>query len=289
MTAPYAVRALTFTFQLGTGNFGSSGSNQLVLTGLRATVHVKFAVAPTTGEAQMHIFGMTLSQMNQLSKAGLVYKTRNNAVAIQAGDSISGMTTVFNGIILEAYPDMAAMPETSFFVKANPASIIQMAPIAPNSFTGGTSAATALSQIAKGAGLTLENNGGVKTQLASPYFAGTAWDQMLSCARAADCFAYLDGINKVLAIWPKNGNRGGDSTTISPANGMIGYPSFSANQVIVRTLFNTAVQAGQPVQIQSQLQAANGTFTVYDVVHELSSQMPDGPWETIITTSPDNT
>ncbi len=70
---------------------------------------------------------------------------------------------------------------------------------------------------------------------------------------------------------------------------MIGYPQFEAVNVTVRTLFNTKVSPigpGRSVTIKSQLTAANGDFTVYDVIHDLMSEMPDGSWETIVSAFP---
>jgi len=227
--------------------------------------------------------------MNQMSRAGMVFEQRDkNYVLVQAGDDVSGMTTIFNGFIVEAYPDMKDMPNTSFFIHAVPANIIQLKPVEPTSFAGATDVDTALGAIAKKAGLTLENNG-VKAILASPYFPGTAWSQILSCVQAADCFAYLDGITKTLAVWPKNSSRSGGKTIVSPDTGMIGYPQFQLLNILVRTLFTTEIrptEVGRVVQVKSQLQAANGDFTVISVVHDLISEMPGGPWETTFLATP---
>ncbi len=294
-TEPYVVRILTFTFQLEAGKvFSGTGSDTVTLTGLRATAHVELANLPTPGLGIFRIWGMTLDDMNILSAAGRNYQAAaKNSVLVQAGDDVSGLTTIFQGKIVEAWPDFSGAPDTNFFVNATPSLLIQLKPVQPNTFTGGTSVATALQQITQSAGLTLENNG-VNTILASPYFPGSCWDQINAAVRAANCFAFLDGINDKLAIWPKDGSRaGGDPSVISPANGMIGYPMFQQNLVKVRTLFNPSVSLtsgapGNVIKIQSQLTAANGMFTVIDVTHDLASQLPDGPWETLITCNPKN-
>lgn len=288
MTAPYAIRRIVLTLQIGKGNTAiqlASGN-----PGLRIHAHVEFANMPTTGNAQIRIFGLTLDHMNQLSVAGLVFESRQgqNFVAIQAGDDVSGLATIFRGQIIEAYPDFARQPDVSFFIFATPSNEIQLKPIEPSTFQAGTSAGTALEQIVKKVGLTLENSG-VNVVLSSPYFPGTAWQQILSLIRAANCFAYVDGVNKKLAVWPKDGSRSGGKITISPENGMIGYPQFQALNLVVRTLFNTEVSPADPgknITVKSQLTAANGDFTVIGVTHELMSEMPDGPWETTIVATP---
>ncbi len=289
MTAPYAVRRIVLTLQIG-----KSGSGAIQLAsgnpGLRIHAHVEFANAPTTGNAQIRIYGLTLDHMNQLSVAGLVFESRQgqNFVAIQAGDDVSGLATIFRGQIIEAYPDFARQPDVSFFILATPSNEIQLKPVEASSFPEGTAAATALEQIVKKAGITLENSG-VNAILASPYFPGTVWQQILALTRAANCFAFFDGVNKTLAVWPKDGSRTGGKIVISPENGMIGYPQFQALNTVVRTLFNTEVSPtgpGKKITIKSQLTAANGDFTVTAVTHDLMSEMPDGPWETTILATP---
>ena len=288
----YARRRINVTFQLGIGSFGDSGFNKIKMgtgtIGLQIYAHIEFATAPTTGVLQLRIWGMSLDHMNQLSKAGLEYAARsNNGVMVEAGDDDTGMTVVWNGLMVEAYPDFRNQPDVSFYVMATPTPVIQLKPVPPTTFPGPVSAATALQQIVQKAGLTLENNG-VNTILASPYFPGSAWTQILSVIKAADVFGFVDGIKKLLAIWPKDGSRSGGEAIISAANGMINYPSFQANNVIVRTEFNPKMltDVGQLITIQSTLIAANGRFQVVAKNHELSSELPDGPWETILKATP---
>ncbi len=288
--APYAIRAITITITLGQGSFGSSGSSSITLTGLRVVANVHVAAAPNTGQAQVRIYGMTLNDMNAASRAGLVYKTRNNnTVKIEAGDSLTGMATLFTGTIIEAYPDMKEAPNTAFVIMASPTQVPQLKPVAPTTYPGQAPAATVFGALATKAGATLENNG-VNTVLQTPYFWGTAWQQIISAIRAVDCFGFYDGVKNVLAIWPKTGNRSGGPVIISPATGMIGYPEFEIVNVTVRTLYNptlfVGMGPGHQITIQSQLQAANGTFNIMAIQHNLTSQLPSGPWETVIMATP---
>lgn len=289
--SPYAVRAINLTIQLGTGSFGSSGENTVTLTGLRVIVQVEQAALPTTGMATVRVYGITLSMMNTLSRAGLVWQDRTNKISIQAGDNISGMATIFNGQIIEAYPDFSQMPNSAFVMICSPTTGIQLKPVVPSSYPGQTSASSIFQQLAKQAGLQFENNG-VNTMLASPYLPGTVFQQIQACARAANCFACVDSVANTLAIWPKTGNRSGSPATISPQTGMIGYPTFQQRQIIVRTLFDPSVtpsgSTGKQVTVQSQLASANGNWTITRIDYNLASQMPDGPWEMTITGSPAN-
>lgn len=291
--AAYAVRALDYTFQLGQGSFGASGQTTLTLpSGLRSQLHIEFATLPTTGTLHAHIYGVTLDHMNAISKAGLVWGSRRNLIQVRAGDTISGMTTIFAGIIQEAYPDMRAQPETPLYVFATPTSTLQLAPAKPVSFGGPTDASTALGAILAPADVALENND-VPGVLSAPYFPGDTWSQARSAVQALRCHAFYDGVANTLAIWPKNGARSGTPTVISPATGLIGYPSFQSNQVIFRVLFDPAIMPftgspGRLVNMQSGLTAADGTLKILSVDFDLAAQTIDGPWEMTVTAIPYN-
>ncbi len=280
-TAAYAPRAIEVTIGLTSGG----GGTNVKLTGLRVETQIAHANMPTTGLSVTRVYGLTLDHMNALSKAGQVYSAATNTILIEAGDQGTKLTPVFAGNILEAYPDFRAQPEVFFYIFATPTPIAQLKPVPPVSFNGPTQASTVLEKIAQSAGWKLENNN-VNAVLQSPYFAGFAWTQLLACVKAAGCFGYLDPLTKTVAVWPKLGSRNGANVEISPDTGMIGYPSFQAKIVTVRTLFDPRPKVGQPITIKSQLTAANGKFNVIDVTHDLACQTVDGPWETTVSGSP---
>lgn len=291
LQAPYAVRKIDLTFQLGTGNFGQTGQNQLTVTGLRVYAHLENVVSPHMASvAILRVYGLTLDHMNQLSYAGLLFQGRQNSVQVRAGDDASGMTTVFDGAMVEAYPKLqGAADERHFYVYATPATPIQLKPVPPSSYPGAVPAATILQSLAGQVGYTLKNDG-VTAVLASPYLPGTVWQQMIGVMRAADCNVFLDSVNKVVIAWPKNSTTVPAATVIvSPATGMIDYPMFQKRQIIVRTLFNPAfaLTPGTTVLVQSQLKAANNAkLTLNLVTHDLESQQPGGPWETTLIGTP---
>jgi hypothetical protein len=285
-TPPFAKRALTITFKLGQGSFGNSGYNTVTLKGLRCFFQGDSVVLPTPPTIVLRVWGMTLDQMNALTVAGLQYSFRTNRVSVEAGELDGAMVQVFEGLIYEAYPEFSNAGDVSFIVLANATGDIQIVPAHPISFKGGTSVETALKAIIKSAGLTLENNG-VNTILENPYFPGTVGQQIDNVCRAADCFYYIDSIKKVLAIWPKNKSRTSTSNTIkiSPQTGMINYPQFEQSLIRVRTLFDPALhgptngQPGTKINIDSQLKAAKGDWTILQMSYILSSELPNGPWE----------
>lgn len=282
MATSYVQRIINLSFQLGQGSFGGSGANQLTLKGLRIIAQIDNAGLPTPGAtALIRVFGMTLDQMNQLSVAGLLWNNRENRVRVEAGDSQSGLAEVFNGNILEAYPDFK-QPECAFVVRAIPGVGLQLKPVQPSTFQGSTDGIQALESIVKLAGLTLENNG-VSGKLVNPYFPGTVWEQVIRCVRSLDCFAYYDSTSKKIAIWPKNKARNGSVRLIAPETGMIDYPQFQNVQVKVRTLLDTSIKFGTKFRVKSGLAAADGEWNITHITQDIASEMPDGPWEMTIT------
>ncbi len=281
----YVVRKLDFQFAI------EKDSSQISVTGKRALVIIEHAQIPDAGPTAIaRIYGMTLDHMNALSKAGLFWDARKNEMTISAGDDQEGMVTVFKGIIQEAYPDFRSIPQTNFYVKGQPMVLAQLKPVAPTTYPGGVDLVTAVKGIAEKAGFAIEDNG-VSVQLASPYLAGTAWDQIVSIIKAANVYATVDAVSGKIALWPKTGSRTISDVVISPENGMIGYPQFAAAQVQLRTEFGPKVAQltrgpGQKIRVESQLTAAKGTFTVSTVGLTLSSQLPGGPWEMDITAYP---
>ena len=268
--------------------FDATGGDKLEITGLRCLVQVEQALTPSPAHCLIRVYGMSLDHINTLTKAGYSFQAANNYVAVQAGDDLTGQATIFNGNIIEAYPDFSEMPDSPFVIVASPGPVIQLKPVKPVSFNGATPVATALQQIIQPAGLTLENNG-VNTVLRYPYFPGTVWQQLNRAITAADVFGYHDPMKKLLAIWPKKGSREGAAVLVAPETGMIGYPEFMKNRVRVRTLLDPSFKGmapGKKTQIKSQLASANGIFNAYKVDYDISSETPGGPWEMIITAAP---
>jgi hypothetical protein len=252
---------------------------------LRCQVIIQNAPTPFPGTAVITVWGLSLSFMNQLTIAGLLFDGRENKIVIEAGDSVSGLAQIYAGTIWQAYPQ-ASQPDMAFIMLANPANSLQLVPFAPTSFKGTVDGAAVLNQIAQKNGLTLENNGGVSAVLSNPYFYGSAWDQIKACVDAINCYGHLDINKSNFAIWPKKGNRGNTSIPMfSPGTGMIGYPEFQQAQITVRSLFDTSVTIlpGHRFQVKSQFTAANGFWTADTRVEtHISAGMPDGPWEIVV-------
>lgn len=286
--SPYAVREIDLEFQIGQGSFGETGERTLISKGLRVVVQIEFAVFPMSPLANIRVYGLTLNQINEISKAGRVYQSRDNKIIVTAGDKKLGKAKIFQGQIVEAYPDFTESPNVALFIFATSTYSTQMKPTEPLSFSGPTKAADVLQEITQKAGIPFENNG-VNVVLSSPYLPGSAWQQIGSVVKASNVFAGVDPSTGTLAVWPKDGSRNGSEIEISPQTGMIGYPSFQGLNITLRTLFDprlSKINNGSIIKVESQLTAADGKFIVLKVGLNLASQMENGPWEMSIEASP---
>lgn len=272
--------------------FAESGGSSVTIQGSRTSVRISNSGSPADGRAQVKVWGMTPSLMNQLSTLGLVFNlVPRNTLTISAGDEDSGMSAVFSGTIYAAYGDYSGQPDVPFIFECLAGVADAVAPATPTSFAGSTDVANLMSGIARQMNLGFENNG-VSATLTSPYLAGSL---MVQARRVADAAGIEWGIvgGATLAIWPRGGNRNTPSVpVISPDTGMIGYPAFTQQGIIVRTLFDPQISFGSLVEVRSSVlssiaqaqqgQQAASSFPSQWAVNKLDlaldSLLPKGQW-----------
>jgi hypothetical protein len=273
------------TAQPGTYNF----------LGYRSRVRISNASAPSASFADISIYGLSQSLMNQLATLGVVINSvSKNSIIVSAGASSvsdasslnavqvppTGFPVVFGGTFWFAFGDYNSMPDVPFRITAYGGLIDAVQSAAPSSFTGPTSIVSIMQGFAQKLGVPFENNG-VTGSISNPYFPGTLLQQLYQAAEHAFIHAQLvDGGTK-LAIWPIGGSRTSQTNVplISPDTGMIGYPSFAQNGfLVVKMVFNPDVVLGGNIRVQSDIPQANKTWNVFSLDLALDSLIPDGDW-----------
>jgi hypothetical protein len=276
------------------------------ISGARASARIKLAGSVTDASAEIHIFGLDQSLMNQLTTLGIVgNKLARNSVIVSAGSNpipsasavaanlaapFSGLPVVFGGTINFAYGDYNRMPDVPLVISAQTGLIDNILSAQPSSYSGKTSVATVIQALAGKVynpqtgqqGVTFENNGVSSAVLSNPYFPGTILQQIRRAADQASINAQLVDGGTTLAIWPLGLSRTTQSSVplISPSTGMIGYPVIQpAGWLAVKSLYNPNVLQGGQVQLQSSIPQANGTWTVYQLDYALDTLTPHGKWE----------
>lgn len=254
----------------------AEGGNTVTLTNHRASASIKMAGGLSMAEAQVRIYGMTASLMNQLSTLGRVrLAAMNNTITVSAGNDVDGMGVVFQGTITQAWADFKGSPEVPFHIAAQAGITAALQVIPPSSYAGSADVATIMSSLAAQMGYTFENNG-VTAKLANPYFPGTALQQAQACAQAAGIEMVIE--NGVLAIMPRGVARGGRVAVINAETGMVGYPAFTGNGIAIQTEFNPSVSFQGLVKVESDLPQANGQWRVINMLHDLDAETPGGAW-----------
>ncbi len=304
----FVQRKISVTVQLASNSgtnqpntFAESGTDTVKLSGLRTIVRVQNSGAAADFKAQVKVYGMPPSLMNQLATLGLAFNlVPKNTLTITAGDDESGMSTIFTGTVWGAYGDYASQPDVPFEFECLAAAADAAISIPPSSFPGTADVATIMSGLARQMNLGFENNG-VSIKLASPYFSGSAKIQVQKCAEWAGIEWTIDG--QKLAIWPRGGNRNTSNVPlISPETGMISYPAFTRQGIIVKTVFNPQISFGGLIKVQSlvlsgisaaqnpqTLPNAPAATTVFPtqwavnkIDHSLDSSVPHGEWSSTI-------
>lgn len=275
----YAKRAIDVTITLGEGQFGDTAGNAITLSGFRVAANIVAMGGDAQGQLQLRIFGLSLDKINQLTAVGPIATQirRQNTVLVAAGDIGGAMTTVYEGVIDSAYGDFQNAPDVCLNITALSALGAAIVPVDATSWKGDVSVDSMMSTFARTIDFAYENNG-VDVILKNAYFPGTALSQIRACAQAANIWYSTD--NNTLAIWPKTGERMGDTPVVAAGDNMLGYPIFSSNGVTVNSLFIPNIRQGGLVEIQSEIQVACGTWRIASVVHQLESEAPGGQWLT---------
>ena len=265
---------------------GAGGS--ATITGARISARIWNAGAPVNCHAEIKVYGLTPSLMNQLATLGLAFNiVPKNTLTLQAGGGAplgSTLPTVFQGTIYSAYGDYDQQPNVPmvFYCVSGGGAVVSKANA--NSFQGTTSVATIMQTLASAMKFNFENNG-VTATLSNSRLGGTLFDQAAKVARDAGIgWGIINGTT--LSIWPLGGSAASLSAVpmvaAPPLGEMIGYPGYTQQGIIVRTLFNPQIQFGGKIQVVSSLPQATGTWAVNKIDHHLESMVRNGQWKSTI-------
>jgi hypothetical protein len=289
----FVQRQIQVSFSMATGNFQGGGNQASISASSSGTYdpnipRISARVFGLGGESgltlSMAIWGMPLSQMNQLSTVGTqIHYIGQNSVTVMAGDAISGMSLVFSGIITSAFVDAQSQPQVCFRVEAAPGATANVQNSAPTSVKGQVDAAQLMGQVVQKAGFQFQNLGVNNVKLRNPYLWGAIGNQIKMLARHGGFEHIID--RGTVYIWPAQGQRS-SNVFLSPQTSMVGYPMFNQANVIVKSIFNPQIVNQGSITVQSDLTPACGTWNVVNVTHEIDANMPRGKWFTITEAGP---
>lgn len=298
----FTKRGLGYVIELNQGDNANSsapgqfdnGSNTLNLDGLRSVASIQSVIGGDTafgGRALLQIWGMKPSDMAQLSTLGFDQaKINKNKITVFAYDIDArgkkvNEVEVFSGGIFVAHINYNAMPDVSLELECY-ASIGQQTQMVPGTSVAGSGDVAAMLRgicAACDPPVTFIDKG-ISAQLANPAHAGSPSQQIADICTAAGICYTLQG--DTLTVWPKSTNVDGVTVTTGPDNGMVGYPEYTQIGIDVTMEFNPDVQLGRQLEIKKAsgnpppVPGVPGAFWINVVAHELSCEMPGGPWFT---------
>jgi len=264
-----------------------SGANGTVsLEGLKCSAIIANPGGSSAfGQLQLRAWGMTLDQMNEYSSTGVnMVASQNQSVTVSAGNVGGAMTQVFAGTLMRSFIDFANLPDVCFTCSAVSGYADKATPKPPNSYAGAHNAEDIIAGLAASANYQFSNKNGAHAVLRNQYLSGSVVDQMQTTARAAAFPLVIE--NNTVTIWPNNGIRDNVVINLGPDTGLIGYPSYWEAGFVVKSEFNPLIANGRTINLTSSLPKANGSWPTQNVVHELSTLDPDGPWFTTARLAP---
>ncbi len=234
---------------------------------------------------QLHVWGMTLAQMNQFSSVGTQFAAISRpGVTVLAGDVGGRMSNIFEGTIYRSFMDFSAIPEVCLVVAAVTGLYQKALPGAPRHYAGAQNAEDIIRALVASTNLQFVNDGGAHAVVRDQYVYGSVVQQIQQVAHAAGF--PVEFSQGTVTIWPNDGYRDSVVIPLGPDNGLVGYPTYWESGFVVRSEFNPEIRMGRQIQLTSSIPKSNGTWPVQTVTHELSTQQQDGPWFTTTRLSP---
>jgi hypothetical protein len=235
------------------------------------------------GTMQCTIEGLSREKMYRLTSIGFI-KSENklNQITVLAGDTVSGMVTVFKGTIKEAFIDASYQPDIAFHIIAYGATIEALNAVKATSFKGNVKVADVFKSIAgESNGLAFENRN-VDKQIENPYLAGSTLDKIRTLAKNTSVNFAID--KRTLSIWDDNKPKpSSDIITVSatsPDATLLKYPATSGNALEMDLLFTNKLNYSQTINVESELDIVNGKWAIRKIAHNLQSKEAGGVWFT---------
>lgn len=264
------------------GEFDGGNGRDVILEDYRATAEITDISWYSGGELSMRIYGVPPEVMNKLSTLGITQSlVPKNTISVLAGEvddkGQGSLSEVYAGTIKSAHADYSAQPNVSLALEATAGFFEGQKRVPPTTYRGDMKVADSIKVLTEEMGWTFVNDG-VDTVLRDVHVEGSAVGQIHALARAAG-IACIMSMNTV-TISPYNGITTATPVEISPETGLIGYPAFASGGIAANTLFNPAIRAGGKIKLTTSVPQAKGEFNVQFVQHQISCEMPDGPWMT---------
>lgn len=296
MAGNYKKRRLEFRLvRLGLKDDGNIDESKIIedirLSGHRAKASISpyghgvmplYANVEIWGMNQADMFKFSYTQFGQQTIDKGIYRSAFR-VFVYAGDENAVTAQVFSGQISSAYIDYSKAPDVSFVMNCASDGNLRMQPIAASTFPGENKVSEIIESLASTNGYTAINMG-LEGVLRDQNLSGPLYEQLAKVIDAVGGAAEIRGSE--IRYWSKDKPPTANDMPvldISAETGMVGYPSFNQFGLSVQVVTNPNIRLGQLVKLTTIIPKASGTWQVFGYSHDLSDQIPDGPWFTTIS------
>lgn len=272
------MKTIRTTIILGEGEF-ADGTNTRVIEGLATEVDITKAGLPEKNTAKIKIANMSLEAMEQLTfLAFRPMQSRKNHIMIEAGEKGKALDVAFKGDITSAFPDFDSAPDIYFNIEAMTAGWSARLSTPPTSVNGEADAPTLFQQFATEAGFNFVNNG-VSASVRNTTFNGSPIQKAQQCAEEIGCELLIDDDTFTIQPW---GLSRGEAVLLNAESGLIGYPSFTSEGVNAKSFYNSRLELGGQVKIESIVPRSSGYWKITKLTHSLSAYTV-GDWVSSIS------
>jgi hypothetical protein len=266
------LKTIKTTIILGEGQF-ADGDNTKIIEGLATNVDIQKNGQPDKHTAKVSIAGIKLEDMEQMTfLAFRPLQKRKNKILIEAGNQGEELSMVFKGDIVSSFPEFSNAPDVTFEIEAITAGWSYQIADSPTSVDGEANAADLVKQFAREAGFAFVNNG-ITAVVRNTTYNGSPVQKAQQVAAEINAELLIDDDTFTLQPW---GLPRGDAVLLNPSCGLIGYPSFTSDGVSVRCFFDSKLQLGGQVKIESIVPKASGYWKITRLSHSLSAYTSGG-------------
>lgn len=290
-----------------------TNDNSRLLTSYKSEVSIRVYGGMTLAQATINIYNMPMDLARKISTIGMysqqgltslvkieIYASLDQETA----DKEPVFTKIFSGGIVVSYADLNAQPDPYVRIEAQVLGGETILPLESISFNGDVLATDVLNGIIKNyhkkydavhRGIVKVENKGVHTSLHNPNYHGSFVNQLQTLAHDANFEMTFHG--DVLYIYPPDADIQFSPYLVSAGTGMIGYPSYSGNGIIIDSLFIPTLTFGQKIKIHIPINEDTKEFAplyngiwnyMVSMTHELSCNSPNGSWKTRIEMAKQN-
>lgn len=279
----FSIKTIRVTIHMASAVFGN-GNNTITIEGLPTTVSIDKPGGEDENKMICSVNGLKLEIMEPLTVLGFKPKTTfNNVITIEAGTKGETLATVFKGEISKAVPVFSDDGIATLEIEATTGNYPNKIPSPQTSAKGDATVEELMQQFASEAGYSFQNEG-VTSRVKNALFKGSPIVKARSLARQAGIELLID--DQKFVILPLGGNRSGTIPKFSKESGLLGYPSFTDDGIDARVLFDTRLDIGGLVEIDSLVPKASGIWKITKLTHDLQAyQSTASSWESSFSTT----